>query len=93
MYTCTCINLLLSPNVLQFVQSRRFIFQRYTLLMDCLDAEDRQRIKQAGSFRVKHVGGSVIRHSAIRAGHMYLTQSNFNKEVLQYADDLKESSV
>lgn len=66
---------------------------RYTLLMDCLDAEDRQRIKQAGSFRVKHVGGSVIRHSAIRAGHMYLTQSNFTKEVLQYADDLKESSV
>lgn len=61
--------------------------------MDCLDAEDRQRIKQAGSFRVKHVGGSVIRHSAIRAGHMYLTQSNFTKEVLQYADDLKESSV
>uniref|UniRef100_K1Q1B8 ADAM 17-like protease n=1 Tax=Magallana gigas TaxID=29159 RepID=K1Q1B8_MAGGI len=73
--------------------SRPFIFQRYTLLMDCLDAEDRQRIKQAGSFRVKHVGGSVIRHSAIRAGHMYLTQSNFTKEVLQYADDLKESSV
>lgn len=67
--------------------------QRFTLLMDYLDAEDRQRIKQAGSFRVKHFGGSVIRHPMMRSGHIHLTQSNFTKDVLQYPDDLKESSV
>ncbi|XP_056012005.1 ADAM 17-like protease [Ostrea edulis] len=66
---------------------------RYTLLMDYLEPEDRQRIKQAGSFRIKHIGGSVIRPPGIRPGHMYLTQSNFSKDVLQYADDLKESAV
>nr|XP_022321266.1 ADAM 17-like protease isoform X1 [Crassostrea virginica] len=66
---------------------------RFTLLMDYLDSEDRQRIKQAGSFRVKHFGGSVIRHPIMRSGHIHLTQSNFTKDVLQYPDDLKESSV
>ncbi|XP_062584922.1 ADAM 17-like protease [Saccostrea cucullata] len=65
---------------------------RYTLLMDYLDAEG-HKIKQAGSFRVKHFGGSVIRHTGFRPGHMYLTQSNFNKDVLQYPEDLKESAV
>lgn len=76
------------------VLSYKFLsIQRYTLLMDYLEPEDRQRIKQAGSFRIKHIGGSVIRPPGIRPGHMYLTQSNFSKDVLQYADDLKESAV